>query len=517
MRKHGAKGFFLFSEQEKDGEGCPSMRLHGIITQKGKLRRPVRRKGNDMQPIQSNRLQLNRMPQKSDVFLAAALGLAAFFLWNHPDIIETAQHTRILLDDVFSGRFFAFYQDTMDARATLGYANAAHYHIWFYLLCGLWDLPLYLIGKLIPVGELAFTLWTKALGATAFVACGLVLRRLAEKLGAGREQIAWTPWFFWLCPVGFFSALCMGQYDSLCLLFLLLGMLFYLDGRMLPFVLTMGTALVFKMFAIFILIPLLLLREKRILRIAGWLALSLWLYLPGSLLFARRNGDAGFFNSLIAQRLFATVLPTVGQPSLLLVLLAGLYLLCWLWQPGSEESLAQKAVYVCLTVFSLLFLLVQWHPQWIILLSPFLLLTTWQTKKQMPWLLLSGICFAGYFLLTAYSFAGQIEGNLLDFGLLGQLTGLRISGSEQLRINTIYFDLVPYLSQLAPVAFAAPLLAGLVGKLPLRGSCLADRLDHRPVNPQPLWLWAYGTFAVCWGCVWLVPSLFGWCKTLGIL
>lgn len=70
-----------------------------------------------MQPIQSNRLQLNRMPQKSDVFLAAALGLAAFFLWNHPDIIETAQYTRILLDDVFSGRFFAFYQDTMDARA----------------------------------------------------------------------------------------------------------------------------------------------------------------------------------------------------------------------------------------------------------------------------------------------------------------------------------------------------------------------------------------------------------------
>lgn len=231
------------------------------------------------------------------------------------------------------------------------------------------------------MGELAFTLWTKALGATAFVACGLVLRRLAEKLGAGGEQIAWTPWFFWLCPVGFFSALCMGQYDSLCLLFLL----------------------------------------------------------------------------------------------------------------------------------------VQWHPQWSILLSPFLLLTTWQTKKQMPWLLLSGICFAGYFLLTAYSFAGQIGGNLLDFGLLGQLTGLRISGSEQLRINTIYFDLVPYLSQLAPVAFAAPLLAGLVGKLPLRGSCLADRLDHRPVNPQPLWLWAYGTFAVCWGCVWLVPSLFGWCKTLGIL
>ena len=470
-----------------------------------------------MHKISSNRLQSARMPGKLDVLAAAVLGLAAFFLWNHPDIVETAQHTRILLDDVFSGRFFSFYQDTMDAKATLGYANAAHYHILFYILCGIWDLPLYLLGKVIPVGDLAFTLWTKALGATAFVACGFVLRRLAEKMNAGREQAAWTPWFFWLCPVGFFSALCMGQYDSLCLLFLLLGLLFYLDNRMLPFVLTMGAALVFKMFAIFIFIPLLVLREKRILRIVGWLALGMWLYLPGSLLFAGRNGDAGFFNSLIAQRLFDIPLSAVGNPSLLLTALAGLYLVCWLWKPGSEESLRQKALYVCLAVFSLLFLLVQWHPQWIILLSPFLLLTTWQTKKQMPWLLLSGICFVGYFILTAYFFPGQIEGNMLDLGVLGQFTGLLVSGSEQPRTNTIYFNLVPYLAQLAPVAFAAPLLAGLVGKLPVKGLCLADRLDRRPAPVQPLWLWVYGLFAACWGCVWLVPSLFGWCKTLGIL
>ena len=47
------------------------------------------------------------MPGKLDVLAAAVLGLAAFFLWNHPDIVETAQHTRILLDDVFSGRFFS--------------------------------------------------------------------------------------------------------------------------------------------------------------------------------------------------------------------------------------------------------------------------------------------------------------------------------------------------------------------------------------------------------------------------
>ena len=32
---------------------------------------------------------------------------------------------------------------------------------------------------------------------------------------------------------------------------------------------------------------------------------------------------------------------------------------------------------------------------------------------------------------------------------------------------------------------------------------------------QPLWLWAYGTFALCWGCVWLAPTLLAWAKSFG--
>ena len=41
-----------------------------------------------------------------------------------------------------------------------GFANAAHYHIGFYLLCAVWDLPVYLLGKLVPVSPFVFMLWT---------------------------------------------------------------------------------------------------------------------------------------------------------------------------------------------------------------------------------------------------------------------------------------------------------------------------------------------------------------------
>ena len=93
-----------------------------------------------------------------------------------------------------------------------------------------------------------------------------------------------------------------------------------------------------------------------------------------------------------------------------------------------------------------------------------------------------------------------------------------LAQQPQVRVNTIYFNLVPYLAQLAPVAFAAPLVAGLAGRLPVRpAGVLADRLAHGAAQPgaQPLWLWAYGTFALCWGCVWLAPTLLAWAKSFG--
>lgn len=456
-------------------------------------------------------------PCKWDRLVVIFLAVAGFFLWNHPDIVETAQHTQILLKDIFSGNFFAFYQDTMDAKAVLGYANAAHYHILFYVLCAIWDLPLYLLSLVLPVSNFAFVLWTKAFGTLAWILCGFLLQKVASLLDISVKYLPWTGYGLWLCPIAFFTVLGMGQYDSLCLLFILGALYLYLQDKLLAFSLVMGMALVFKMFALFVFVPLLLLREKRLLRVLGYLVIGMWLYLPGTLLFAGRNGDASFFNSLIAQRLFAQVLPFVAQPSILLVALAALWFICWLWKPANQNSLHQKAIYVCLVTFSLLFLLVQWHPQWLILLTPFVLLTNWQSNQSQRWMLLHGISVAGFFLMTAYLFVGQIEANLFDFGIIGQWFGVTISGSAQQRTNTVYFDLIPYLAQLAPVAFSAPIIIGLFGKFPLKGKQLFDRLCPPAVGAPSIRLWLYGTFVVTFGAFWFIPSAFAWIKTLGIL
>lgn len=447
--------------------------------------------------------------------LLCVFAAAAFFLWNHPDIQETARHTHILLDDVFSGRFFEFYQDTMDGRAIYGYTNAAHYHIVFYLLCAVWDLPLYLLSQFVAVSDFVFVLWTKLVGVGAWVACGFLLRGIARKLDIGERWTPWMPYCFWLCPISFFTVLAMGQYDSVCLAFLLWALALYLDDKMPAFALVMGAAVVFKMFAVFLAIPLLLLREKRLVRLAGYGVLCLWLYVPGALLFAGRNGDAGFFNSLIADRLFAAQLPFFGSPSLFLTLLALVYALCWAWRPSDAKRVNEVMPYLCLAVLTLLFLCVEWHPQWLILLTPFALLTTAKSPHPMWWCVLQAVFAASFFILIAYHFPGQIEANLFDAGVLGEWAGLLLSAQETVRTNDIYFSLIPYAYRLAGVGFSAVPLAALVGKLPLRGGTLEKKLDSRAA-PCPPALYAWGVFVIGFGCFWLAPTVYGWLRSFGL-
>ena len=355
---------------------------------------------------------------------------------------------------------------------------------------------------------------SKAPGRHGLALCGFAFKRLAARYLPDTRK-AWTPGLIWLGPAAFIGGLCMGQYDSLCILVILLALPYWLDGDLLRFALVMGLAMVFKMFALFLIIPLVLLREKRLLRAAGYIALSMWLYLPGLFLFRGRDGDAGFFNGLIADRLFTGTLPAVGDPSVVLIGLALLFAGCWCARL-SDQRMQQAMPWLCAAVFGWLFLFVQWHPQWLILLLPFLLLTALQAKNQTFWWLMQLIVNCGFFVLIAYQYPGQLESNLFDLGLLGQF-GLLVSAQPVVRTSTIYIDQIPNLSQLAPVAFCAPILAAIIGQFPTIKGQLADRLGGGHLARPPMQIPVYGIFAASFGVLWLAPVLFGWCKTMGLL
>ena len=98
------------------------------------------------------------------LYIALLLCLTAAFI--HPDLMETANHSYLLLDSVFSGRFFEFYNDIGVHANDLYYLNSANYNIMVYIVFALWELPMWLLNRVfsLPVDEPALWLWLNLLG-----------------------------------------------------------------------------------------------------------------------------------------------------------------------------------------------------------------------------------------------------------------------------------------------------------------------------------------------------------------
>lgn len=464
---------------------------------------------------------LTDAPAKRDYVLFGVLAVLLWLLFAHPDINETARHAYILLRSIGDGGLLRFYENVYTLKFGYTYTNAAHYGIVVYLLYAVWELPLFLLEKLTGLAfpDMALALWCKAVGVAAVLGCAALLRRLGKLLGFDGAFCTWLPLLFCLHPVTLFTVFAMGQYDSLCLVFLLLALCFYCKKDLLRFSLVMGAALVFKFFALFAFLPLLLLAEKRLLHVLKYAALSLWLYLPTTLLFWGRTADAGLFNQIMADRLFAVQIPGgLGGYSAFGLVMGLVCMAAWLWRPEDGMALCRGAAYLCLAVYTTLFLFTPWHPQWVLLLVPFSLLELGAVKEKRAFALLELVFTAGFFLLCAFHFPGQLEGDMLDMGILQPFLGLPYSLAPVQRHTAFYFDLVPYLQQMAPLAFYGALTAGTLFRLPLGGMALADRLrgagEARPVCWRA---WAWGLCLAGFAGCWLLPTLFGYGKTVGLL
>ena len=69
-----------------------------------------------------------------DVVFFSLAAVAAFFFTSHPDLWETANHSYVFLECLFSGRFFDFYEVVAAHENWYYYINGANYNILIYNL-----------------------------------------------------------------------------------------------------------------------------------------------------------------------------------------------------------------------------------------------------------------------------------------------------------------------------------------------------------------------------------------------
>ncbi len=445
-------------------------------------------------------------------FPFAVAFILAFVFFSHPDLWETSAHSYLLLDSIFAGHPLDFYNRVAAHQNSFYYINNANYNIVIYCIFAAWQLPVYLAHTLFGAGvsDLFLFFWSKCVSVGFFIGCGIMLRRLACLLGFSPKAAGAAALFFIFDPVAFFSPMVLGQYDTLCLFFTLWALCFYVRGQYTRFSLVLGVGVVCKFFPLLLFVPLILLAEKRPTRLPGYAACTLWLYLPTTLLYHGRTGDAPVFTQAMIDRLFRLNYETgVRGVSVFVLGYALLVFAALLYAPPSPQRRCDVALYCCLAVYGWLFLCLLWHPQWVLLFTPFAVLTSCRHRVRLPWFLLDLAFCAGFFLNCFYEFPNQMGAGLLDGGLLPLFAGRTVAGcGESWKLLSNFLEHIPYVWVMTPVLFCGAILAQLLFKIPFSGGTPAQRLT-RAADDDTFSLWGGCglRFALGFGCCWLLPVL----------
>jgi len=373
-------------------------------------------------------------------FAVILFAAASLFFCCSDDLITTAWNVDELIDAIFQGDFFHFYSRALawalDGSHPLGTQidYAAYYNIVIYLIFAVCFLPLKAISWAFHTGisSFVFVTYGKLVIAAFVLLCAYFLFRLSGKLGMNRQKSLWTVFLFLSSSTMLFGSVLFGQYDALSSLFTIISLLFFMDKKYYRFCLVMALAICCKVFALFIFIPLILLIEKRILHIIKYLLCGVSGLLFTRFLFLWDEGYAITQKSLnelfgFSDRLFEKGIPGAhGNIGLFLFVFLAVCMFCYFINPP-EEKRCSYIISIPVIVYGSFFLFVSWHPQWPMIITPFVALAIMSCRNIKTALLVDfGIC-AGHIAVAALNGTG-CDIYIVNGGILPYIFGEKYRG-----------------------------------------------------------------------------------------
>ena len=320
-----------------------------------------------------------------DWIIFGAITVFCFLTMQHSDILHTGSSSFALL----RGHILDFYE--YNAK----YLGGNSYMISTYIIFALWNIPLAILGRMGPPSmEQSFgvLMWFKLLPTTLFVISGIlfykICRKFEDRTGVSAK---WGTFLFLLTPTAFYSQFMFGQYDSLTVVFLLLAIKVLLDEKensLTWFSVLFGIATTFKYHALLFFVPILVYREKRIPKLIKYaicygipvlLVNILYLHSP-----AFTSGVEGFH---AINYIFSPSIPYLYGGNFVTYLVPVLWvILCVYAYSRATASDAydrlRDMAYLTNLVVWLAFGVIFWHPQWLMIATPFLALSIVVCKRR---------------------------------------------------------------------------------------------------------------------------------------
>ena len=422
--------------------------------------------------------------------------LLFFYTVVYSDILITVQNSLNLWDFLFQGRLGDFYTQSYGAVVNLGFDTGdwVFYDFPIYVVFALWNFPLWLLSRLGGLEILYFppcVMWAKSM---LLVFLWLAVRGLA---GIGRAMGLDEPQRrlgcrLFLTSTLTISALCvLSQYDIIGISLMLWGIKAYMEGDTKRFLLFFALSVPMKLFTLMAFLPLILLREKRVERIAGQLACGVSLLLVCRLVFSASTGGDGLIWFLFKN----TLQVSVGSLYLFAFAMAVLMIVCYIKPCRADLVQNEWAIYCCLAAYGIFFATSYTYPYWTIFMAPFLSLLMAKNSRFLRVNLLLDLVLSGgiqlaYIFEFPWCFGGaDCSSMLLNFVQGGQKLGM--SWDTQAVLTTLFpgrENAAEYAIGLGISAFWAALLIFLVVNLPALSRRL-PLLASEPQKPERLF-WA---------------------------
>lgn len=349
-----------------------------------------------------------------------------FYAFIYNDILETSRCGVNFWHDLVEGKLRYFYARRTDMPA-IAYQRVvrASYEFPIYIVFAIWNFPLFLLEKFAHVdifGSVLCLMWAKTILLFFVVLLCIEIVKICKKLAMKKETIAIVVMLFLTANFLTTSVVMMSSYEVISLYFSLIAINKYMEGDGTGFLIYFTIAVSMKYFALFIFIPLLLLKEKNIFKIAGNVLITILpvlacrLLIPmgisypdisdaaeritayaTSILTASASGTAAIAEAVVANASHGMGIGNLGFLYALQYYLeigtgrmyysvfafVTLYVICYVVKIEKQEELNKWVIYVCVLAYGLLFTTFFTHAYWIVLLVPFLVILIGQNSKYL--------------------------------------------------------------------------------------------------------------------------------------
>lgn len=357
--------------------------------------------------------------------IAVGLFLSSFYLYG--DIAHTTGCGIKVWDCLFEGKLSTFYSVSYTGipGTFLEETGGGEYDFAMYVIFALYNFPLWIWEKISGYSFLEFyltRLYSKGIVWIFSAISAYLIYKIALVCELKKEEAKWASFLFFSSAIFSIAVVVVSGYDIISVVFTLLGIYGYLRSNSKCFILSFAMAVALKMFALWIFIPLVLLREKVVwkivlcgLAVISVLAIPKIFFGSGTKTLEVISHADGIVNGALfpSSEIGTAELTFISMENLPLMFVGmiTIWLICYFHK---KELKNREVVYLCALVMAIFILTVKVHPQWGILLLPYMvLIIMFHPYRMRENLILEGVFSVGFVLNKAIGYYWTCNLNLI--------------------------------------------------------------------------------------------------------